>query len=241
MNIHFHAFGPSEIMIATDAPSANLPERRSLADRRAMILDAFERCIVRAGFHRTTMQDVAKEAGMSAGNLYRYFASKDQLVSGLCERDRERFSADFANVAEAADVMGGLIALGRKHFVEEPRTRCVQFLEIWAEATRNPAVAAVCSAMDREVHSRLVAIIDAAKEAGQVPPHVDSSALISTVSALGDGLFMRRALDPDFDAEEGFRLLLAVMEGIMTGGVAIGRGANAPAPPARPSQPPIAV
>ena len=83
-------------------------ERRTPQSRREIILDAFERCIVRAGFHRTTMQDVAKEAGMSAGNLYRYFVSKDQLVSGLCERDRERFSADFAHVAEAEDVMGEL-------------------------------------------------------------------------------------------------------------------------------------
>ena len=40
------------------------------------------------GFHRTTMQDVAREAGMSAGNLYRYFASKEALVSGMIERDR---------------------------------------------------------------------------------------------------------------------------------------------------------
>ena len=35
------------------------------AGRRARILDAAERCFVRAGFHRTTMQDVAAEAAMS--------------------------------------------------------------------------------------------------------------------------------------------------------------------------------
>ena len=30
----------------------------------------------------TTIQDVAREAGMSPGNLYRYFASKDAIVAG---------------------------------------------------------------------------------------------------------------------------------------------------------------
>ena len=43
-----------------------------------------------AGFHRTTMQDVAAEAGMSPGNLYRYFPSKEAMVIGLAERDRAR-------------------------------------------------------------------------------------------------------------------------------------------------------
>lgn len=220
-------------------PVVNLTgDRRSVAERQGVILDAFERCIVRAGFHRTTMQDVAKEAGMSAGNLYRYFASKDQLVSGMCERDRDRYGADFVRVSEAENVMEELVALGRHHFVEEPRSRCVQFMEIWAEATRNPAVAEVCATMEREVHGRLVAIIDAAKAAGQVPTRVDSDALVSVISALGDGMFMRRALDPDFDAEQGFRRLLSVMNAIIAGAVDL--AATAPeeafAPPARTRQ-----
>src|SRR6478735_4718968 len=161
MNVHFHYSGIGSPMSSIDIAVPVHAERRTAADRRAIILDAFERCIVRAGFHRTTMQDVAKEAGMSAGNLYRYFVSKDQLVSGLCERDRERFGADFQHVGEADDVMAALVALGRQHFVEEPRSRCVQFMEIWAEATRNPAVAEVCATIDGEVHSRLVGIIEA--------------------------------------------------------------------------------
>jgi AcrR family transcriptional regulator len=203
-------------MGAVDVVPHSATDRRPVSDRRSAILDAFERCIVRSGFHRTTMQDVAKEASMSAGNLYRYFDSKDALVSGLCERDRERFGADFQHVATAPDVMGALVALGRKHFVEEDRSRCIQFMEIWAEATRNPAVAAVCGSMDREVNQLLVEIIDAAKAAGQVSPEIDSAALVFTVSALGDGLFMRRALDPTFDAEQGFKILLGVMDGILT-------------------------
>lgn len=212
-------------ILTLDPPE--LSDKRPL-ERQAVILDAFERCIVRAGFHRTTMQDVAREAGMSAGNLYRYFQSKDALVSGLCERDRERFGADFEHVATAPDVMGALLALGRKHFVEEERARCVQFMEIWAEATRNPAVAAVCSKMDGEINERLVATIEAAKAAGQVPREVDSIALVTVLCALGDGLFLRRALDPDFDPEEGFRLLTIVLDAIVSRRVDFSR----PAPPA---------
>ena len=42
-----------------------------------------ERAFVRYGFHAATMQNVADEAGMSAGNLYRYFPSKEAIVEGL--------------------------------------------------------------------------------------------------------------------------------------------------------------
>jgi TetR/AcrR family transcriptional repressor of uid operon len=42
-----------------------------LSERHIRILDAAERVFARAGFHAATMQDVAAEAGMSPGNLYR--------------------------------------------------------------------------------------------------------------------------------------------------------------------------
>ncbi|PRH87885.1 TetR/AcrR family transcriptional regulator [Labrys okinawensis] len=195
--------------------------------RRNHILDAFEVCIQRTGFHRTTMQDVAREAGMSAGNLYRYFSSKEALVSGLIERDRERFSADFMNVARSSDVMGSFIALGRKHFLETPRERCVQFMEIWAEASRNPQVAEMCAAVDREVNDFMVAILNAAKTSGQIPTSVDSAAVITVLSAMGDGLFTRRALEPDFDVEEGFRLLVNVMDALLSGKIELDRPLSA--------------
>src|SRR3954451_7695619 len=223
MNVHFHYSGIGSPMSSIDIAVPVHAERRTAADRRAIILDAFERCIVRAGFHRTTMQDVAKEAGMSAGNLYRYFESKEQLVSGLCERDRERFGADFQHVHEQADVLRSFIELGRKHFVEEPRSRCIQFMEIWAEATRNPAVAAVCLATDLEITERIVALIEVAKRRGQVAAHIDSAAAFSVLSAIGDGMHMRRSLDPDFDPAEGFRLMLAVMDGIFSGRIDLDR------------------
>src|SRR5919206_2725488 len=75
----------------------------SVADRRAQILDAAERSFCRSGFHRTTMQDIAAEAGMSPGNLYRYFPSKDALVAGLCERDRVGLATEFADVRNAGE------------------------------------------------------------------------------------------------------------------------------------------
>ena len=49
------------------------------SDRRAEILAAAQRCFVRSGFHGASMQEICAEAGMSPGNLYRYFPSKEAI------------------------------------------------------------------------------------------------------------------------------------------------------------------
>jgi TetR/AcrR family transcriptional repressor of uid operon len=187
-------------------------DRRRQEERRSTILDAFEHCIVRTGFHRTTMQDVATEAGMSVGNLYRYFNSKEALVSGLIERDRERLRLDFATATEASDQLGALRALGRKHFVEEPRERSMQILEIWAEATHNPEVAEMCLAIESECSSKMIELLDQAAASGQIQPRLDTYTIVEIIMAIGDGMFRRRAMDPTFDAEEGFRQTFMVLE-----------------------------
>ena len=47
-------------------------------------LAAAQRCFVRSGFHGASMQDICAEAGMSPGNLYRYFPSKEALDRRHC-------------------------------------------------------------------------------------------------------------------------------------------------------------
>ena len=56
-----------------------------LERRRQQIVDAAQRCFARRGFHQSSMQDVFAESGLSAGAVYRYFKSKDELVAALDE------------------------------------------------------------------------------------------------------------------------------------------------------------
>jgi len=52
-------------------------------ERRSQILQAAGRCFTRDGFHRTSMQRICKEAGMSPGALYLYFESKEALIAAM--------------------------------------------------------------------------------------------------------------------------------------------------------------
>ncbi|MCQ0020046.1 TetR/AcrR family transcriptional regulator [Actinomadura madurae] len=51
-----------------------------LERRRRQILEAARACFVRKGIHETSMQDIFAEAGLSAGAVYRYFKSKNEII-----------------------------------------------------------------------------------------------------------------------------------------------------------------
>jgi AcrR family transcriptional regulator len=203
----------------------NVPVPRVLAEevsseRRTHILDAAERSFIRAGFHRTTMQDVAAEAGMSPGNLYRYFPSKDALVAGLCERDRVGLSKEFAAMrASGGNFMEAFRELGRRHFNDDMRDKAKLCLEIWAEATRNPEVSEMQTEFDCTFEDQLVETFEVAKKAGEIAPDIDSRAVASIIGKLGDGLFVRRAVAADFDSEREIGEVFAVIGALLKGTV----------------------
>src|SRR4051794_25288102 len=58
------------------------PTARS-GPRRAEVLQAAERCIQRHGIRKTTMDDIAREAGTSRPSIYRHFADREELLLSL--------------------------------------------------------------------------------------------------------------------------------------------------------------
>ena len=61
-----------------------------LADR---ILDAAQRLVFRTGARKLSLSDVATRARVSRPTIYRYFASKEELINALGKRERRRFNA----------------------------------------------------------------------------------------------------------------------------------------------------
>ena len=181
------------------------------AARREHILDAAERCFSRSGFHRTTMQVICKEAQVSAGALYLYFASKEALIAGITERDRHHLAAQLSELAASPDLIAALGKLAEYYSIEEPRSKRVLCIEIAAESTRNPDVGEIFRSVDRYVLESFEKIFREAKEAGKIAPAFDPRLLSQLVVLLGDGLFWRRAVDPDYDARAMLPVLMDVV------------------------------
>src|SRR6266487_4053523 len=60
-----------------------------IAARRNQILDAATKVFAEKGFHRSTIKDIAKVAGIADGTIYNYFENKTALLMGLLDRLNE--------------------------------------------------------------------------------------------------------------------------------------------------------
>ena len=169
--------------------------------RREHILDAAELCFSRQGFHRTTMQDICKEAAVSPGALYVYFDSKEALIAGIAERDRNEFQERFAALSAAPDFLAALSEIGRKYFVEEPAHKRLMCVEIGLESTRNPRVGEIFRSVDVFVRESFQALFQRLRDEGRIDPVLDIPTLAQVFVTIGDGMFWRRAVDPGFDAK----------------------------------------
>lgn len=183
--------------------------------RRERILDAAERCFAQAGFHRTTMQDICKEAGISPGALYVYFASKEDLIAGITERDRTKLAERLAPLPDAPDLMAALAALGEHYAMEEPHYKRVLCVEIGCEATRNPAVGEIYRTVDADCRQSFEQLFDKAQKDGRIEAEDAPRLLAEVVSLIGDGLFWRRAVHPDFNVEEVLPVLVRMVSGLL--------------------------
>lgn len=183
--------------------------------RRTAILDAAERCFAEAGFHRTTMQDICSAAGVSPGALYGYFESKEALIAGIAERNLTTLAAQFAELADASDLVQALAKLGEYYTIEEPHYKRVLCLEIGAEATRNKNVGNIFSSVDAFVHQSFVQLFERARTSGRISPDLDTDTLAKLLCIIGDGLFWRRAVDPDFDANRFMPAITAIVSGLL--------------------------
>src|SRR4030095_16958552 len=113
------------------------------SDRRAEILAAAQRCFARSGFQGASMQDICAEAGMSPGNLYRYFPSKEAIIAGIAERDRAEVGAQLARAESTPDFYSTFEALPHRHFAERTADEVGLCAEIISESRRNPAIARI--------------------------------------------------------------------------------------------------
>jgi AcrR family transcriptional regulator len=188
------------------------------ADRRGEILAAAQTCFARSGFHQTSMQEICAQAGMSPGNLYRYFRSKEDIIAGIAERDRADAAQQF-DALDQGDFFDGLAGMAQHHLVERSLEEVALCAEIMAESRRNPAVARIYQDMEADVRARFIAILQRAAERGEIRRDVDFDGTVTVLFALADGLSWRRAVEPSFNAEAVMPLVLRMVEQLLVNSV----------------------
>ncbi|HCI81643.1 MAG TPA: hypothetical protein DHW02_18355, partial [Ktedonobacter sp.] len=83
-------------------------------ERANRILDAADTLIQRFGYKKTTMDDIAKQAGVAKGTLYLHWKTRDDLFLALLVRERSRVNKDIQQKI-ATDSEGGTLHSMMKH------------------------------------------------------------------------------------------------------------------------------
>jgi RND family efflux transporter MFP subunit len=183
--------------------------------RREHILDAAEKCFTERGFHSTSMHDICRVAGVSPGALYTYFSSKEQLIAGMCDREKSTLVENLAVVAEAKDFMAALSALAETYCVKQSQEKLRLHVEINAEALRNPVIGEIVRSIDTFVVSSFERLLARAHEEGRIHPAVNVGALAQVMAVLGDGMCWQRAMNKDFNASAVMPLVMCMLSTVL--------------------------
>src|ERR1700735_4547037 len=131
--------------------------------RRDQILGAARRCFLLDVFHSTSMQDLFAEAGLSAGAVYRYFASKDEVIAAIAEENMREVLATVHELASGTpcrslgEVMAGLMALIRARDAADDLGSMAVL--VWAEALRSPSLARQLRELLTRMNEELTALV----------------------------------------------------------------------------------
>lgn len=148
-----------------------------LANRRQQILDAAANCFARNGFHRTSMQDIVKESGISAGLIYRYFAGKDDMIIAIVEDWHEKRAAALTST----DYLDLLRAIASPEAAQQRNLS----MQSWAETVREPRIRALAKEG-----------VDETIKALDLP-----ESLVRVGIAIYQGLLLQSSWDDDLDVD----------------------------------------
>lgn len=195
-------------------------EARSEA-RRGQILDAALACFAREGFHQTTMADIAREAGISAGAIYRHFRSKDDVIKASTEARREVRAKFFEKATQKADTLSVLDEAIDHYYqkADQPNDSMRLGVQLFAEALRNDRVRRSLRSSWDDVLAHFAEIIRRAQANGEINPVLDPFTVALLLVAATEGLVVHKSVDPDVDVWKYAEVLKALYSGDFWRGV----------------------
>ncbi len=168
-------------------------------DRREQILMAAWKCFSRNGFHSTSMADVIREAGLSAGAVYLYFRSKDDIIVAV---GTEVFNGIRGRLTEfaaqeppppPAEIAGYLVRQPVLAQEQAPADIYPLLLAVWGEATRNPALIVLAEEILTDLRTVVIRMLERWAEVGNELP-LPAGQLAPVLISLVQGFVVQQSL-----------------------------------------------
>ncbi|WP_018801126.1 TetR/AcrR family transcriptional regulator [Salinispora arenicola] len=185
------------------------------AARRQQILAAAAARFARDGFHRTSMQDVVDESGMSFGAVYRYFRTKNDIVMAISLEAISMIETVVRDGVQAGRPVADLMAKLPRALLtlEQIDERMRLAVQAWGEALRDQALAERMQSGLRRARAALKETIDVSYADSDV--HIDAEAASQVLISIIQGFILQRAWDPHLDADSYGQAAQALIAGTL--------------------------
>ena len=175
--------------------------------RREQVLHAALRCFADQGFHATTMADVIRASGLSAGSVYRYFPSKTALIQAGSEGIFTAARGALAELKERPEPTSPAEAL--RHLLNQMMGLAVRDdvdltrvgVTAWAEALRDPALLAHVGTLYRALRGDFVTLLERWRDAGNLPVDTDVELAGQVLFGAMPGFVVQRLLLGDVEVD----------------------------------------
>jgi len=181
--------------------------------RREEILEAAKACFAREGFHATSMRDIYRECGVSAGAVYNHFASKEEIVRALSEarlREAQARREALELIEDPIEAMRLLAAGTREELVREQDL--LMDLQLAGEALRDESIAEVSRHTFDATLQTVVGLLGRAQRTGHLDASLDADALARLLIGVFQGVVVQTAIGAPPERErhvQALRTLLA--------------------------------
>ena len=178
--------------------------RMSRAERqdqtREQLLAAAEQVFTRQGFHATSVDQIAEEAGFSKGAVYSNFDGKDELFLGVLERRWDSRAIAVEGAIDGTKPMPDQAREAGDAFIRVTRADpdwALLLIEFAAHAARHPEVREGFAARNRHLQAEMVALIDSHLDALGLASSVPTEQLAIILHSLGNGIILEQLSDPE--------------------------------------------
>ena len=160
----------------------------------------------RDGYERARVQDIARAAGLTTGAIYANYRGKAELLS---EAIGERTTREIEWLLHESPNQSPreLLSLLADRLLRRDGEKPL-FLEAVVASSRDPELANLLRVAVTARESRLGALVERAKQSGEIDPNVDTEVMTRFCVMLAFGAFVLRAFDvPSRDAGEWHALI----------------------------------
>jgi AcrR family transcriptional regulator len=177
--------------LLTQEDLARGPQQERSERKRKDLLDAALGLFAEHGFEATTIEDIARTAGVAVGGFYRHFRSKRQALLVLMDRLIGELEGVYLDLDGAKDLRAGIEGAVRRGIVVDQRYAGAY--RAWREAVlSDSSLERLNRRVEHWTQSRLQAVLRFAAAAPNARPNLD----LTTLSRLLNLLFWRLAEAP---------------------------------------------